>query len=57
MLRYHYGYFKEKDKLVVVNMNAQGKKKSLKGLANAARTKDTHVLYFVVSSTDISITS
>ena len=26
MLLYHYGYFKEKDKLDVVDMNAQGKK-------------------------------
>ena len=33
------------------------KQKALKGLVNAAMTKDTHILYFVLSSRDISITS
>ena len=35
----------------------RNEKKSLKGLENAARTKDTYVLYFVLSPKDISITS
>ena len=45
----------EKDNLDVVEVNASIK--FLKGLVNAARTKDTHILYFVMSSRDISITS
>ena len=42
---------------VITRKRQTGRMKSLKGLVIAARTKDTHILYFVLSSRDISITS
>ena len=45
----------EKDNLDVVEVNTSIK--IPEGLVNAARTKDAHMLYFVMSSRNISITS